>query len=275
MADQCGGGHYQVHFNQDVPGNDLRNAGTSDLCQLVRQCDADPQCRGFNLGGWLKNSAPGTNRVFVTGSIFYSKTAPPPVHIHRTPTECLVDVGQPTQTIGRLSEASPSLIWEGANGATKVVGEYRGGQCSVTVEQQLVPNEMPRRKTVRSFTPLLGVGRDTSLSPGNMVTVTGQTQSGTSELVTNVKLSTRPEVLATKNDPLPPPPGTVGADGADGADDETFDDFFPPKRPPPPEALIPRIRRMLKRHQNMVVVTIVLALAAVGAGLFLWRRRRK
>lgn len=74
--EHCGGGKYTGHFNMDSPGNDIRNVGAGDLCNLVRQCDADPQCRGFNVNGWLKHNASG--RVSQPGTNLYTKDAPPP-----------------------------------------------------------------------------------------------------------------------------------------------------------------------------------------------------
>jgi len=75
-TDQCGGGKYKGISGTDAPGNDLRNAGTSDVCQLVKLCDADPRCRGFNSNGWLKSSVGG--KVSQQNVDLYEKTAPPP-----------------------------------------------------------------------------------------------------------------------------------------------------------------------------------------------------
>jgi hypothetical protein len=46
---------YEFIQGMDSGGNDIRQSGNADkINELKKECDADPNCKGFNTNGWLK-----------------------------------------------------------------------------------------------------------------------------------------------------------------------------------------------------------------------------
>lgn len=131
-------------------------------------------------------------------------------------------------------------------------GEYLPGERECRVNLETTIDGARKFASVKSFTPLLGVGRETTLAPGNMATFV-LTKSG--DLVSRISASNRSDVLATKYEEEPEPEDTW---------EEEAKEFLAYKRPQ---------KSWWEQNKNKVLI-ISLVLLAVAGVAFIVRRRK-
>ncbi len=68
---------YTMYVDKDNAGNDIRQVKTSDVQEMVAQCEADPACKGFNTGGYLKSVVNATTLTPNPGNTMYIKDPRP------------------------------------------------------------------------------------------------------------------------------------------------------------------------------------------------------
>ena len=56
---------YAYTQGMDSGGNDIRRSGNANnIAELKKECDADPNCKGFNTNGFLKNVVKSTGEWY-------------------------------------------------------------------------------------------------------------------------------------------------------------------------------------------------------------------